>query len=213
MTWPNNGLAHRPVVMGRRGAVASASPLSSLAGLRMLLQGGNAIDAAVATAPALNVVEPYMSGAGRLGYQGLQSPRAGGVMRYQNVGKASGGVVEGGAAVFCRGRIGEEVARFSRENGGLIPEEDLAPYRPEWQTPIASPYRGYEILCPPLPCSGVQYLQTLNIVEGFDMAALGQNSADYIHHLAEAMKLAVADPPTYAPNPAPPIERLLSQED
>src|SRR5512138_2142779 len=64
---PPHRHAYRPTIMGTRGAVASAHPLASMSGIRVLLEGGNAVDAAVAVGSTLNVVEPFMSSAGGIG--------------------------------------------------------------------------------------------------------------------------------------------------
>src|SRR5512134_4171653 len=74
---PPHRHAYRPTVMGTRGAVASAHPLASMAGIRVLLEGGNAVDAAVAVGAALNVVEPFMSSAGGIGLMLVSRARTG----------------------------------------------------------------------------------------------------------------------------------------
>ncbi|GIW03702.1 MAG: hypothetical protein KatS3mg059_0322 [Thermomicrobiales bacterium] len=99
-----------------------------------------------------------------------------------------------------------------QRQGGLLTGDDLAAYEPVWQEPVSTTYRGYTVLCPPPPCSGFQYLQTLNMLEGFNLASLGQNTAETIHVMAEAMKLAVADRIAYAARPDIPIAGLLSKD-
>jgi gamma-glutamyltranspeptidase/glutathione hydrolase len=113
---------------------------------------------------------------------------------------------------FYRGAIAEEIVRTVEAQGGLLSAQDLADFQPEWQETVSTTYRGYDIHCPPPPCSGVQYLQTFNLLEGYDLAATGQNSAETIHLMAEAMKLAVADRIAFAPRPDAPTATLLSQE-
>src|SRR4029077_3351034 len=71
---PPHRLAYRPTIMGTRGAVASAHPLASMSGIRVLLEGGNAVDAAVAVGSTLNVVEPFMSGIGGIGLMLVSRP-------------------------------------------------------------------------------------------------------------------------------------------
>jgi gamma-glutamyltranspeptidase/glutathione hydrolase len=310
---PPHRLAYRPTVMGRRGVVTSAHPLASMAGIEMLLAGGNAMDAAIAVASTLNVVEPFMSGAGGIGLMLVsrggerhvldfigRSPkaadiarctedelvggpkscatpgnlggwmaalerfgsmergrvlapaighaergvpltfknveffdkaratlgrsreaerlflnngslRAGAVVTYKELASTLRQVAEGGADVFYRGPVAKAIARAVQEAGGWLSEEDLAAFAPEWRAPVTIRYRGHDVYSMPPPFSAFQMLQTLNVLEGFDVRAWGHNSADYLHHLIEAVKLASADRLAYAYGADVPIAGLLSK--
>jgi len=85
---PPHRHAYRPAVMGRRGAVTSAHPLASMAGIEVLLEGGNAVDAAVAVASSLNVVEPFMSGLGGDGFYHVFVRQMGEALVFNGTGPA-----------------------------------------------------------------------------------------------------------------------------
>ena len=116
---------------------------------------------------------------------------------------------------FYRGRIGKRVATFSQENGGLITEEDLARFAAETDAPASISYRDYTVYKPGFWSQGPVLLQALAILEGFDLAAMGHNSPEYLHTVVEAMKLAFADRDRYYGDPKfseIPAARLLSKE-
>src|SRR5215468_8949099 len=269
---PPHRHASRPTVMGRRGVVASAHPLASMAGIEILLSGGNAVDAAVAVGSTLNVVEPFMSGAGGIGLMLISrggechmldfigrapraadaarctedelaggpkscatpgnlggwlaalerfgsmprdrvlapaiemaesgvpltwmntrffeqsratlgrsaeaariflengGPRPGKVVTYKDLAATFRRVAEGGAEAFYRGPIARAIARAVGEAGGWLGEADLAAFRPEWRAPLAINYKGWEVSTVPPPFSAFQMLETLNILEGCDLA-------------------------------------------
>ncbi|MFV1988220.1 MAG: gamma-glutamyltransferase family protein, partial [Gemmatimonadota bacterium] len=118
---------------------------------------------------------------------------------------------------FYRGKTARLLADFMREYGGMITEEDLAAYEAVEQVPIHGTYRGYDVYSMPPPSSGgVAIVEVLNILEGFDLARIGQNSALYLHLLTESMRRAFADRAMYlgdpAFNPDMPLARLTSKE-
>jgi gamma-glutamyltranspeptidase/glutathione hydrolase len=107
-----------------------------------------------------------------------------------------------GADAFYRGEIAEKIATDMEANGGLITLEDLKSYRALERTPVRGSYRGYEIYSMPPPSSGgVHLVQLLNILEDYPIAFLGHNTANTIHVMAEAMKLAYADRSRYLGDP------------
>ena len=300
----------RSVSMSMNGMVATSQPLAALVGLRMLMQGGNAVDAAVATAAALNVVEPTSTGVGgdafaltyvaRTGevtalnasgrapkaqtldamrkfgytsmpaYSGLavtvpgavagwadilkrhgrmpladvlqpaidlaeqgypvteviaghwknlerradefptlartylidkHAPRPGEIFKNVALARTLRAIAEGGPDAFYRGPIAQSIVKVIQENGGLMTLEDMAAHTSMWDDPIQTGYRGVTIVeCPPNG-QGIIALETLNILEGFDLVSMGYGTPAYYHHLIEATKLAFADAFAYVGDP------------
>ncbi len=117
---------------------------------------------------------------------------------------------------FYAGRTAELVEAYMEANGGLITREDLAAYEAVEQPVIHGTYRGYDIYSMAPPSSGgVVLVEMLNILEGFNLAAFGHNSALYLHVLTEAMRRAYADRAEHLGdpdfNPLMPVERLTSK--
>jgi len=138
-------------------------------------------------------------------------------------GRAAG--LEAARRHFYQGPPAEEIAAFCRdhrfrdatgeENGGLLAYADLAGFRARVEAPVSLEYRGLEVYkCGPWS-QGPVFLQQLVLLEGYDLAALGHNTPDYIHTAAECAKLAFADREFYYSDPdfaVVPLERLLSKE-
>jgi gamma-glutamyltranspeptidase/glutathione hydrolase len=120
--------------------------------------------------------------------------RAGELLRQPDLARTYRAIAEHGVGWFYRGPFAEATAGWMRAYGGLLTREDFARYEVKLREPLRSRYRGFEIIGFPPPSSGgVHVAQILNILEHFDLKAMGPNSADFVHVSAEAMKLAFAD--------------------
>ncbi len=98
---------------------------------------------------------------------------------------------------FYKGDIAKDLAAFSEANGGLFRYEDFAEYTAEVETPVSINYRGYQIYKNPSASQGPTELIALNLLEGYDLKAMGHNSPDFLHTNVEAVKLAMADREKY----------------
>ncbi len=117
---------------------------------------------------------------------------------------------------FYKGDIAKEISRSTQEQGGLITEQDLANWKVKIEEPTMTTYRGIEVYKMQQWTQGPAMLQTLNILENFDLKSMGYNSTRYIHTLYQAMNLAFADRDFYYGDPAfapeEPMKGLLSKE-
>jgi gamma-glutamyltranspeptidase/glutathione hydrolase len=320
-----NPRATRSVVMARNGLIATSQPLASAAGLRVLQEGGNAIDAAVTAAAVLSVVEPTMNGVGgdlfaivynaktktihglnasgrapsaatpdefrrrqleSIPYRGelsvsvpgvvdgwhallsrhgtmtferalapaigyardgfavseiiahqwkdvesvlardpaaastfllnARAPATGEVFRNPALAATLDQLARNGRDAFYRGSIAKAIAADMKRRNGLLTEADLSAHRSDWIEPISTTYRGYQVLELPPNTQGIAALEMLNILEGFDLRALGHNSAAYLHHLVEAKRIAFADRDAWLADydavPQAALKRMLSKE-
>ncbi len=315
---------HRSVTVAENGLVASASQLATLAGLDVLRDGGNAVDAAIAVAGVLDVTLPMMTGLGgdvflivylakegRLealngsgicayaadreyyisrGFQkmplsgvhsvavpgavdayvtalrrwgtrplrelwqpamhyaqhgfplpeitarrfaetepelaqspsaarvylpGGRAPRPGQLFRQPELAESLRQVAEGGREAFYAGDLARRLVAAIRGAGGLLGEREFAEHHCDVYTPLSTDYRGYIVHETAPPSQGLIVLEELNIVEGFDLAGLGFQSAESIHAMVEAKKLAFGDRLGFTRDPRfgpVPLKGLLSKE-
>ncbi len=317
--------ATRSAVFGRNGMIATSQPLASAAGLKVLQDGGNAIDAAVTAAAVLAVVEPSMTGIGgdlfaivydaktktlralnasgrsayaatpeeyakrgqtRVPVAGVLSVTVPGVVEgwsellskfgtipmakavapaveYAKNGYAVSEIIsgewkqserklaadpvtaatflphghplqpgeifsnphlaatlelvgKGGRDAFYKGPIARAIVADMRTRDGLLEERDFAEHKADWVEPISTNYRGYDVYEMPPNTQGFLVLEMLNILEGFDVKSMGHNSAEYLHALVEAKRIAFADRAAYLGDPGsvPPavLKTLISKE-
>ena len=317
--------SRRSPVLGRGGMAATSQPLAAAAGLDTLRRGGNAADAAVAMAAALNVTEPTSTGIGgdcfalyydaqtrqvsalngsgrapqaltlerlqaegyahelppyhpytitvpgacagwcdlvarhgrlemaqvlapaiRLAEEGFpvspitayfwgrgaerqlaaalngreltingRGPRPGEIFRNPGLARTLQAVAEGGKAAYYQAEIAAAIARVIQQAGGCLSEADLAAHTSTWQEPISTTYRGMTIWeCPPNG-QGLAALLALNLLEGYPLQDMEAFSAERLHLLIEALRLAFADTRWYAADPEyspAPLAELLSKE-
>lgn len=313
----------RSPVLARNGMICTSQPLATAVGLRILEEGGNAVDAAVAAAAVLNVVEPMMTGVGgdvfaivywhktgelvglnasgrspyamtaeylrqkghtsmpadgvdtitvpgavdgwfslmerfgtlktdrmlapaieyaergfpvseiianewaaqtaklakdpwaaRTYLSGDKAPSHGQIACNKNLAATMRRISIGGRKAFYEGEIARKIVETIRNHGGVLSAKDLADHKSEWVKPISVNYKGYDFCELPPNGQGLATLEMLNILEGYDLRAWGHNSADYLHHLVEAKKLAFADRDFYIADPEfvrIPLDRLLSK--
>jgi gamma-glutamyltranspeptidase/glutathione hydrolase len=130
-----------------------------------------------------------------------RAPRVGEIFRNPDLAWTYRQIAAGGRDAFYRGTIADRVIESSNERHGTLQADDLAEFEAEWVEPIATMYRGWTVYELPPNGQGVAALMMLNIIEHFPMGELGHNSADALHVLIEAKKLAYADLDRYVGDP------------
>ncbi len=143
-----------------------------------------------------------------------KAPHAGDTFQNPRLASTLEAIAEGGRDAFYEGKIARIIAGFVAEQGGFLSYEDLAAHRSEWVDPVSTTYRDHRVFELPPNGQGIAALQMLNVLEGFDLKSMGFGSADHLHVLLEAKKLAFEDRARWYADPAfgdLPIDRLVSK--
>lgn len=142
--------------------------------------------------------------------------KAGDLLVQKDLAKSLRLVAKQGSKVFYQGEIGDKIISEMARHGGLINKDDLKNYKVAERAPVSGEYRGYKVVSMPPPSSGgTHIIQILNMLERYPLADYGVNSAQSIHYLAEAMKLAYADRAEYLGDPdfvKVPVKGLTSKK-
>ncbi|HEX9444604.1 MAG TPA: gamma-glutamyltransferase [Candidatus Binatia bacterium] len=143
-----------------------------------------------------------------------EAPKAGQTFRQERLAATLKKIAREGKKVFYEGEIAEAIVKFSRQRGGLLSLDDLASHSSTWAAPLHTTYRGATVYEMGPNTQGVTVLQMLNMLEAFDPASLGRDTAAYRHLLIEIKKLAFADRDRYIADPEQariPVEMLIDK--
>jgi gamma-glutamyltranspeptidase / glutathione hydrolase len=128
-------------------------------------------------------------------------PEPGSLLHQDELAATLARIQQNGPDEAYTGETGRKTVAYLQRLGGFLTEQDLADYRPEWVEPISIDYRGLTVEAMPPNTQGVTFLEELGLLKHLDVVKLGHNSADYLHTLAEAIRLAVADRDTSIADP------------
>ena len=144
-----------------------------------------------------------------------RTPAKGDIFKNPALAKTLRLIGEKGRDAFYEGEIADKIDEFMQANGGFLRKADFEKHTSTWVEPVSTNYRGYDVYELPPNGQGIAALQILNILEGFNLRAMGRNSPETLHAMIEAKKIAWADRAKFYADPAfakIPLTSLISKE-